>query len=112
MKLSIKEQKEVYTISIEGDLDASSSISLDKAIAEFLNGEKASTLLMECSSLNYISSAGLGVFIAYLQEFESKKIRLIFLGLNDKVKNIFQIVGLDQLVKIVNSEEEVQDILP
>jgi anti-sigma B factor antagonist len=92
---------------INGDLDASSSILLDKAIAEAVSQNQAN-ILIDCKNLNYISSAGLGVFMSYLQDFQDKNISLVLYGINDKVLNVFEILGLDQLLTIVLSKEEAK----
>lgn len=50
-------------ISIIGEIDASSSIELDLTIAKSL-GEGFKKIIVDCSALEYISSAGLGVFMS------------------------------------------------
>lgn len=107
MKISISQEERLYIIAINGDLDASSSILLDKAIADAVSKD-ANNILVDCSNLNYISSAGLGVFMSYLQDFQHQNISLVLFGLNEKVLNVFQILGLDQLLTIVISKEEAK----
>jgi anti-sigma B factor antagonist len=107
MKLISDKENEYYVIEIDGDLDASSCILLDKAISEAVSkGEKK--IIIDCSRLNYISSAGLGVFMSYLQDFENNKISMVLFNLSEKVKSVFQILGLDQLIRIVNTKEEAK----
>lgn len=110
MNITINKETDYYIIGIEGDLDASSCIILDKAISEAVSkGEKR--IIIDCIRLNYISSAGLGVFMSYLQDFENNKISLALFGLNERVKNVFQILGLDELIKIVNTKEEAKSLV-
>ncbi|HEY8400387.1 MAG TPA: STAS domain-containing protein [Cytophagaceae bacterium] len=110
MKLTSDKDSNYYVISIEGDVDASSCIMLDKAIAEAVSkGENK--ILIDCTHLNYISSAGLGVFMSYIQDFESNNISLVLFNLSAKVKNVFQILGLDELIKIVSSKEEAKALI-
>lgn len=95
---------------IIGDVDASSSIELDNAMKNaMVEGNK--NLLIDCTSLEYISSAGLGVFMSYLDEIKRKDINLIFFGLNDKVLNVFKILGLDQLLQIEKDRESAKAAL-
>ncbi len=104
MELNTYHETEYYFMELSGDLDASSCIQLDKAIAiAVANDEKK--ILVDCKDLSYISSAGLGVFMSYLQEFETKRIALVLFDLNAKVRKVFQILGLDELIKIVDSKE-------
>ncbi|MEX2336851.1 MAG: STAS domain-containing protein [Fulvivirga sp.] len=92
-------------ITIVGEVDASSSIALDNIISEAVeSGTKK--ILVNCTSLEYISSAGLGVFMSYIEAFKQNHISIIIYGLNDKVANVFQILGLDQLMEIKGTKEE------
>ena len=92
-------------LALIGEIDASSSIELDLAIAKSV-GEGFKKILIDCSSLEYISSAGLGVFMSYIEEFKDKNIRMILFGMNDKVANTFEILGLNELLTI--SKDKVQ----
>src|SRR5687767_12374391 len=86
-------------IALIGEIDASSSIELDLAIAKSV-GEGFSKILIDCSSLDYISSAGLGVFMSYIEEFKDRQVKMVLFGMNDKVANTFSILGLNELLKI------------
>jgi anti-sigma B factor antagonist len=96
-------------ISIIGEIDASSSIELDLAIARSV-GEGYKKILVDCSALEYISSAGLGVFMSYIEELKEKNIPLILFGMKDKVANTFSILGLADLLHIRQNKEEAQQL--
>ena len=101
-----KEQHNNYLqLSVEGEADASSAINLDKAIRDAFD-EGHQTILIDCTNLNYISSAGLGVFMSYIEEISSNSINFILFGLSDKVLKVFGILGLDQLLTIKENKEE------
>jgi anti-sigma B factor antagonist len=104
-------ENELYTLRLIGDVDASNSVELDEAIQEFVLLNK-SKLLIDGSLLEYISSAGLGVFMSYLEEFSDKNISMVIYGLSEKVHQVFKILGLDLLITIKNNKEEaLQEIL-
>jgi anti-sigma B factor antagonist len=109
MKITSNKDKDHFIISIDGDLDASSCILLDKAISEAVSKDEKK-IIIDCSRLNYISSAGLGVFMSYLQDFENNKISLVLFNLSEKVRNVFQILGLDELIKIVNTKDQAKSV--
>ena len=94
----------IHFIMVDGDIDAGSSIYLDNALKEAMeNGEKK--IVVDLTQLNYISSAGLGVFISHLDEFKLQKIDLALFGINETVKQVFDILGLEKLLTIVESKE-------
>jgi anti-sigma B factor antagonist len=103
------QEREHSIIVLSGEVDASNSVDLDLALQELVASDKK--ILLDGSSLEYISSAGLGVFMSYLEEFESKNIQFVIFGLNQKVYNVFHILGLDQLITIkANKEEALQEL--
>jgi len=92
-------------LSLHGEVDASNSVILDKAIQE-LSDSGAKYILIDGSQLEYISSAGLGVFMSYLEDFSEKGIKLSIFGLSQKVYEVFKILGLDQLIPLFSTKQE------
>ena len=103
--IHIKRLQEAGTdiIGIIGEIDASSSIELDLAIAKSV-GEGYTRILVDCSALEYISSAGLGVFMSYIEEFNEKGIKMVLFGMSERVANTFQILGLNELLSIAKDK--------
>ena len=97
----------ITVLVINGDVDASSSIQLDEALKGAIDNG-AMFIIIDCLHLNYISSSGLGVFMSYIEDIKEKGIKMALFGLNEKVMNVFEILGLDQLLNIVNTKEEAQ----
>ena len=97
----------IWMMNIAGDVDASSSIELDTALKKAVEN-KEERILVDCTKLNYISSAGLGVFMSYIQDLKTNKIRMVICGLNEKVYNVFEILGLHQLLTIKATVEEAK----
>ena len=96
-------------IAIVGEIDASSSIELDLAIAKSAS-EGFGKILVDCAALEYISSAGLGVFMSYIEEFKDRNVHLILFGLNEKVANTFSILGLAELLHICTTKKQAKEL--
>ncbi len=104
-EISTENNNGIHFITVNGEIDAGSSIYLDNALKEAMdNGEKK--IVADLSGLDYISSAGLGVFISHLDEFKLQNIELALFGINDTVKQVFDILGLEKLLTIENTKEE------
>lgn len=101
------QEEGVDVLAIVGEIDASSSIDLDLAIAKSLS-EGHTKILVDCSALEYISSAGLGVFMSYIEEFKEKNFKMVIFGMKEKVMNTFNILGLDELLLIVPTKVEAK----
>ncbi len=103
-------ENDVITLILNGDVDASSSINLDNAINDVKN-EGHKKILINAQELHYISSAGLGVFMSYIKDFEKENIKLALYGLNEKVMNVFKMLGLDQLLTIeLNADDALKSV--
>jgi len=97
-------------LAVVGEIDASSSIELDLAIAKSV-GEGFTRIYVDCSALEYISSAGLGVFMSYIEEFRDKKITMVLFGMKEKVLNTFQILGLADLLHIRTTKADAKKLV-
>lgn len=109
--VDIKTTKEngIFLIEVNGEVDASSSIQLDNTIKSALETEQK--IMVDLARLEYISSAGLGVFVSHLEEIQSKNISLVLFGLSEAVYQVFNLLGLPQLLKIVSTKEEAINAL-
>ncbi len=97
-------ENEITILKVTGEVDASSSIQLDEEMSQVaIQGAK---IIVDLSELEYISSAGLGVFMSYISDLEDKKMTLVLFGMKEKVLQVFQILGLDQLLTIEENKEE------
>ena len=107
MKVTAQPSGDTQTFLLDGELDASSAVVLDAELnkPELLNYKK---VLIDCQRLSYISSAGLGVFISHLQRLQDANVKLVFFNMQEKVFNVFEILGLDSLMNIVQTEQEAQ----
>jgi anti-sigma B factor antagonist len=105
VQIDITQEETLTTLTINGDVDASSSIQLDEALNTAVADNKGK-ILVDATHLNYISSAGLGVFMSYIEDLKARNINMVIFGLNEKVDNVFEILGLDQLMQIVSSKKK------
>lgn len=103
--ISTENIDQIHFIQVHGEIDAGSSIYLDNSLKEAMDsGEKK--IVVDLSGLDYISSAGLGVFISHLDEFKIQEIQLALFGVNETVSQVFEILGLEKLLTIVETKEE------
>lgn len=101
VKISTQAHPNYELIAVSGEIDASSSIELDNAIKQA--SETGRHILIDLKELDYISSAGLGVFISYLDDLKKNQTQMVLFGLQEKVADVFEILGLQHLIKIVDS---------
>ena len=109
MDIQETQQNGFVTLGPVGDLDANSSVELDEVIQTMVEEGKVK-IHIDGENLKYISSAGCGVFISYLDEINSQGGKLVFSDLSDNVLDVFELLGLNQIVTIVKTRDEVPSL--
>ncbi|MEZ4825889.1 MAG: STAS domain-containing protein [Bacteroidia bacterium] len=106
--MEIREQihENFITLSPVGELDANSSIHLDEKISSMIQNGKIN-IHVDCRDVSYMSSAGLGVFISHLDELSAKSGKLVLSDLNPGVFDVFDLLGLNQLVTIADKGDDI-----
>lgn len=100
----------VLRIALVGELDASGAINLDHVIKKAIEDEYY-RIVVDCKQLDYISSAGLGVFISYLQDITNHNGKLVFYNMKDNVQNVFTLLGLQNVVTITGDLQEAKKVI-
>ena len=83
------------TVVIEGRLDAAQAATAQA----FLDGVNGSVVL-DCTALEYLSSAGLGVLLKTQKRLKAAAGALRLTGVNRHVHDIFRYAGFDQIFEI------------
>lgn len=92
-------------LELIGELDAHTASQLEKVLKRLINQEKHN-IIVNCEELEYIASAGLGVFMAYIEDVRSLGGDIKLSNMNPKVYNVFDLLGFPTLYDIVREEEE------
>ena len=82
-------------VVIEGRLDAAQAATAQA----FLDGVSGSVVL-DCTALDYLSSAGLGVLLKTQKRLKTAAGALRLTGVNRHVHDIFRYAGFDQIFEI------------
>ncbi len=100
-----KKQENITIIFLNGFLDAHTSNVLEKKFEELLS-LKSFKIVVNFSELTYISSAGLGVFMAYIETMRTNNGDIKLCCMSDKIFNIFDMLGFPVLFNITKDENE------
>ncbi len=106
-EFTITEEKlnEVTVLFLNGFLDAHTSGILEKKFEELLSSGNFK-IVVNFKDLTYISSAGLGVFMAYIENMRNSGGDIKLCSMSDKIFNIFDMLGFPVLFKITKDQSE------
>ena len=95
-------QAGVAVLSLEGYLDAHTAPQFENAIQNEMEN-KVYKIVADCSRLTYISSAGLGVFMSFIEEIRDAGGDLKLAAISPKVFQVFDVLGFPSLFDILDT---------
>ncbi|MBI4548635.1 MAG: STAS domain-containing protein [Ignavibacteriae bacterium] len=104
-KIDIREMSNINVLDLKGYLDAHTAPDLEKVFQNLLERKKYN-ILINCKDLTYISSAGLGVFMAYIEDVRKNNGDIKLSNMSPKVYNVFDLLGFPLLYDITKDEKE------
>lgn len=104
MQVRFRQEGETLVVEVSGRLDTgASSKFLDEVEAKVANG--STTIVIDCSELDYISSAGLRSILVIAQKTGQANGDLACCCLKGLVKKVFEISKFSQIVPSFDSLE-------
>ena len=97
---AIQEQDGNVVAILEGSLDTAAAAETEKAM-DPLNDVEGKDIIIDCTDLEYISSAGLRIFLGILQNVEEKGVHVYIKGVNAAVNDIFTITGFSNIFEFI-----------
>lgn len=99
MEVSIKQDKNVTTVELDGRLDTPASPDVAKAL-EPVMANASGTIVMDCSGMSYISSSGLRIFLSLRKAAATQGGKVIVKNISDDIRQVFMMTGFLNLFEI------------
>ena len=96
MNVKIEEIDGNIVAILEGNLDTAAAAETEKAMSP-LNDVEDKDIIIDCTDLAYISSAGLRIFLGILQNAQARGGHVYIKGINDNVRAVFTITGFSNI---------------
>lgn len=95
----------VMVISVKGELDALVAPKLKEKLIK-ASEEGQVKFIIDFKDLIHINSLAMGILRGRLREVKENNGDIKLINLNSHIATIFEMVGLDEIFEIYNSEEE------
>jgi anti-sigma B factor antagonist len=107
MAVNVKEEKQndIVICRLDGEININNSPDLRKAFEQIIKRNEKK-VLADFSSVSYIDSSGLATLVEMFQRLKKIGGRLRFCGMDQKIKNIFEVTKLHKLFEIIDTKEE------
>lgn len=99
MKVQITQNADQVMVTLEGRLDTVTSSEFEKSINPYFQMQGIEFIL-DCASMEYISSAGLRVVLMAHKSITAKGGRFIIRNLSNEVRSVFDMTGFSRILTI------------
>lgn len=97
--------KNISTLYLSGFLDAHTAPVFESNLQNLIKEERF-RIIINHRDLDYISSAGLGVFMGFIEEIRDKGGDIKLSNMSPKVFKVFDLLGFPALFEIFDDEKE------
>jgi len=100
-----KDVENVRILNIQGFLDAHTAPNFETELQKLIN-ENSFNIIVNLDGLQYISSAGLGVFMGVIEDIRNNGGDLKICCAAPKVFKVFDLLGFPSLYEFYDSEDQ------
>ena len=104
LEIHVDDAAGVTVIRLVGSLDTATSAAALERLHALVKPQ--GRMLLDCAGLNYVSSAGLRVFLTTTKKLTAAGGALRMCGLNETVKEVFEISGFLTIFKVFPSSAD------
>ena len=98
LEITTEKNNGALNVALNGRLDSATADQFEKEVNEHLDG--VTDLIIDCANLEYISSAGLRVFLTACKDVSERGYHEIR-NCNENVQGVFRITKLTNLLNVV-----------
>lgn len=100
----------VWLVGVNGRLDQSLTPQLNETLTGLLDNGRYQ-LIVDLSGVTYINSGGLRCLVSAWRKAKAENGDMILFALNDRILEVFTMVGFDKVFHIVTTRLEAQAAL-
>lgn len=102
MNTQIEELAKLTCIRPQGRLDFDASAGFQSQVEQAIAAaaKRSAAVVVDCAGLEYVSSAGLRVFLVAARSAKSASIGFITCGLSATVKEVFEVSGFSRIIDV------------
>ncbi|TSB45853.1 STAS domain-containing protein [Alkalicoccobacillus porphyridii] len=107
LDIQVEENGNQKNVLLSGEIDTYTAPKLREALIPLAEAS-GSQLIIDLSEVQYIDSTGLGIFVGVLKATDTNGGSLTLTGMTERIKRLFVITGLDEVITIVDRREEAK----
>ncbi|MDP5337677.1 MAG: STAS domain-containing protein [Nodularia sp. (in: cyanobacteria)] len=102
--------QQVKVVKLSGIVKTTNSQELREHITHLLeSGEKI--ILVDCQDVSFMDSSALGALVLAFKTLRAADIRLVLCSINEQVRILFELTGMDKVFEIFLNQDEFHQVL-
>ncbi len=110
MEISTRVENEIHIVDIVGDLDTNTAPDAENQLTKLMD-QGVKKIVVNFDKLDFITSAGLRVFLAVSKRIKSEEGDIRICNLNETVQEVFDISGFSTILNVFGSLEQTLESL-
>ena len=94
-----------HLLRLFGVLDGLTYLDFQKVMNQSIEND-AKHIVLDMNAVNYVSSAGLRVFLQGAKSLKKRKGEIVLFGMNATVNEVFKLSGFEKIFRTFSDEEE------
>jgi len=103
-----KKHTNTIIIKLDGFIDGNTTPNLEGIVNKIFK-RNCFSIIFDLSNINYISSAGIGIFTAFNSEVKKHGGKIILSSLPESIFKVFKLLGVNILFQFTDSVEEAEE---
>jgi anti-sigma B factor antagonist len=105
MEMTERRTADIVTLSLSGKLDTTVAKTFEERMLAHIKAGDG-RFIIDLAQLEYISSAGLRVFLLAAKRLDRENGKIVLCALKDPVREVFDIAGFSSLFPVYGSHDE------
>lgn len=107
MKVTTTQSGNTAVAAVNGRVDSANAKDLDQALSEIIDGG-TSRLVVDCSELSYISSAGLRALLVAIKKTNAAGGGVAMCQVPPHIREVLEVSGFTRLTKVFDTPAEAE----
>jgi anti-anti-sigma factor len=110
MEISVIEAEGYVHFKPVGRIESATAGLFERALLAQLS-ERGRSVLVDLSEIDYVSSAGLRVFLLGAKKVKGTSVTMVLCAMDDKVRSVFAMSGFERILQIAENVDQGRQML-
>jgi len=107
IQINVSVEDTIMFVNLAGELDQSTTEQVKFKLTTSLAVHEVKHILFNLKALTFMDSSGIGLILGRYNQIKALGGKVFVLGMNETVKKVFHLAGLNQILTVIDDEQEM-----